>query len=179
MEGSPALFRETQRFLRNPWALFGGLAAMAGCASVLLAGGGHAPFAGVLGLAVFAVVVGLLGIGALHTEVRPDGLYVRLVPLTRQHCFTWSEIVSAEVRRYRPLLEYGGWGIRWGASGKAYNVYGHYGVQLVLSDDRRLLIGSQHPEALVAAIASARGGRVEPIEARSKGPPGPSRREVR
>lgn len=157
MDASPALFRETQRFLRNPWALFGGLVAIAGCARVFLAGGGHAPFTGVIAFTIFALVAGLLGIGALYTEVRPDALYVRLVPLTRWHRFTWNEIASAEVRRYRPLMEYGGWGVRWGPAGKAYNVHGHESVQLVLADGRRLLVGSQHAEALAAAIASARG----------------------
>ncbi|HKJ25937.1 MAG TPA: PH domain-containing protein [Myxococcota bacterium] len=157
MDGAPALFRETQRFLRNPWAMIGGLAALIGCGSVLLAPGGGSPLGGVIGLAVFAAVAGLLGVGALHTEVRPDGLYVRLVPLTRQHRFAWSEIVSAESRHYRPILDYGGWGIRFGRAGKAYNVYGSRGVQLVLADGRRLLIGSQRADALAAAIATARG----------------------
>jgi hypothetical protein len=149
------LFRETQRFLRNRWAVIGALAAVVGgCAPLAAMGATPAAF---LGIAVGLGVAALLVFGALHTEVRPDGLYVRFVPFTRQHRFDWSEIVSAEARRYRPILEYGGWGIRWSGKGKAYNVHGDRGVQLVLADGRRLLIGSQEAEALARAIASARG----------------------
>lgn len=152
----PALFRETQRFVRNPWAVVGALAALAGgCSPWIALGATPVAF---LGLAVGLGVAALLAFGALHTEVRPDGLYVRFVPFTRQHRFAWSEIASAEARDYRPILEYGGWGIRWSGQGKAYNVHGHRGVQLVLADGRRLLVGSQEADTLARAIASARGG---------------------
>jgi len=157
----PALFEETQRLLSNPWALLGAIGAVVGSGSVLLAMGslgGPIPPGGILGLVVGVGVAGLLGVGRLRTEVRPDGLYVRFVPFTRQHRFSWDEIVSAEARRYRPLLEYGGWGVRWSRSGKAYNVSGNRGVQLELAGGKKLLIGSQRPQALAMAIASARGG---------------------
>ena len=156
----PALFEETQRFLSNPWALLGAAGALAGCGSVLLAIGSRGDLfqpAGLLGLVLGGGVAALLGVGRLRTEVRPDGLYVRLVPFTRQHCYAWDVIVSAKARRYRPILEYGGWGIRFGRSGKAYNVYGNRGVQLEFASGKKLLIGSQRPEALALAIAAARG----------------------
>jgi hypothetical protein len=152
----PALFSETQRFLHNPWAIVGGLGALVGCGAVLFTTG-VGPLGGVIALVVFVVVAGLLGLGALRTEVRPDGLYLRLVPITRQHRFSWSEIESAEACRYRPILDYGGWGVRFGRGGRAYNVYGDRGVQLVFADGRRLLVGSQRPDELAAAIAAARG----------------------
>jgi len=156
----PALFEETQRFLSNPWALLGAVAALAGVGSLLLTAGSPAdPLqpAGILGLVVGGGVAALLGVGRLRTEVHADGLYVRFVPFTRLHRYSWNAIVSAEARRYRPILEYGGWGVRWGRGGKAYNVYGNRGVQLVLADGKKLLIGSQRAEALALAIASARG----------------------
>lgn len=62
------------------------------------------------------------------------------------------------VRQYRPLREYGGWGIRWGGPkrGRAYNVRGNLGVQIQLADAKRVLIGSQRPEELAEAIAEAK-----------------------
>ena len=66
--------------------------------------------------------------------------------------FAFDDIASCEARTYRPLLEYGGWGIRWGPSGRAYNVKGNRGVQLVLSSGKRLLVGSQKAEELATAI---------------------------
>lgn len=58
------------------------------------------------------------------------------------------------VRQYRPILDYGGWGIRWApGKGWAYTVRGNLGVQLELSDGKRLLVGSQSPEGLVLMIS--------------------------
>ena len=82
-------------------------------------------------LAVMGPLYILLGIlllwlyfgGKLVTEVRPDGLFVRFFPLHRrtQHIRT-DEIESCEVMTYRPIRDFGGWGIRRGPKGRAYNV---------------------------------------------------------
>ncbi len=61
-------------------------------------------------------------------------------------------------RRYSPLREYGGWGIRYGWSGWAYNLRGHEGVQLVFQNGGKLLLGSQQPQELEAAIRSIMKG---------------------
>ena len=91
----------------------------------------------------------------LETEVRSDGLYVRFYPIhIRYKRFTADNLQQYYTRRYRPILEYGGWGIRYSFTkkGKAYNISGNKGVQLVLKNGRKLLIGSQRPDELVAAI---------------------------
>lgn len=89
----------------------------------------------------------------LVTQVRYDGVYIRFVP------FHWrwvkipaERIQEAHARTYNALLEYGGWGIRYGARGKAYNVSGNRGVELQFADGRTLLIGSQRAEELEKAI---------------------------
>lgn len=98
-----------------------------------------------------------IGLGCLFyscqliTEVREDGLYVRFFPLTH-HRIPFEDIAHFEVRTYSPIREFGGWGIRYGRRGKAYNVSGNRGVQLELLNGKRLLIGSQRPEELVQAI---------------------------
>jgi hypothetical protein len=155
----PPLFQETQSFRQNPWAVFAIVAALVACVAVLATLASEGPPlhpAGWLGLAVGGLVVLLLVVGGLETEVRSDGLYVRFLPLPRRHRFGWHEIVAAQARTYRPIREYGGWGIRFSPRGRAYNVHGDRGVQLELADGRRLLIGSQRADALAAAIAAAR-----------------------
>jgi len=87
----------------------------------------------------------------LVTEVRDDGVYVRFFPL-RAKLIPFRDITRCEARTYHPLREYGGWGIRYGRNGKAYNVSGNQGVQLEFIKDRPLLIGSQQPAALAEAI---------------------------
>lgn len=108
---------------------------------------------------LMAGLLWLMWVARLVTEVRDDGIYIRFYPFHRRfHGFRWHEIESFEVRTYRPVLEYGGWGIRFGAGGKAYNVSGNRGLQLALAGGRtgRVLIGSQRPEELAVAVRSAR-----------------------
>jgi len=93
----------------------------------------------------------------LETEVRADGLYIRLFPFhIRYKRFAADQIAECYARRYKPIREYGGWGIRCGlpGMGRAYNVSGNKGVQLVFKDGRKLLIGSQKAEKLQQAIRS-------------------------
>ena len=61
---------------------------------------------------------------------------------------TWDIIVNAYARQYKPLQEYGGWGIRFGfaESGTAYTISGKHGLQLVYDKGKRLLIGTQKPD---------------------------------
>jgi hypothetical protein len=100
-----------------------------------------------LGFPAFALLIRLV------TEVVPGELVVRLYPFKPVR-LPLSEIKSAEARDYSPLREFGGWGIRMGAGGKAYNAHGDRGVQLVMIDDRRILIGSQHAKELAQVLHS-------------------------
>lgn len=94
----------------------------------------------------------------LETEVRSDGVYVRFFPLSRSfQRFGRENIEKCEVATYRPLRDYGGYGIRYSSQGKAYNVSGNQGVRLHLREGRPLLIGSQMPEHLASAVRSISG----------------------
>jgi hypothetical protein len=89
----------------------------------------------------------------LITEVRDDGVYLRFFPFHLSfRKIPFDRLSKYEARTYNPLLEYGGWGIRYGWKGKAYNVSGDRGVQLELSNREQILIGSQKPEELAYAI---------------------------
>ena len=89
----------------------------------------------------------------LSTEVRNDGVYVRFNTLhINWVVFEFNDIQKAEALTYRPIMEYGGWGIRFGKNGKAYNVSGNKGVLLTLSKGKTILIGSQNHEELSLAI---------------------------
>lgn len=105
----------------------------------------------------------LIGIGLpmlfygarLVTEVRTDGVYVRFFPFHFAVLrFPLNSIKSYEARTYSPIGEYGGWGIRYGWNGKAYNVSGNQGLQLELNDGKRILIGTQCPLDFISALRS-------------------------
>lgn len=89
----------------------------------------------------------------LITRVEQAGVYIRFYPFPGT-VIPFTDILSCAARTYRPLYEYGGWGIKYGLSGKAYNISGDRGVQLVLKTGKRILIGSQQSERLAAAINS-------------------------
>lgn len=97
----------------------------------------------------------LLLIWRLELQVRIDaaGIHYKFWPFFGWRHRIWAELQSVEVRQYKPLLEYGGWGLRLGMKGWAYNMAGNKGIQLVLQNGDRLLLGTQKPEEAKAAIA--------------------------
>lgn len=163
----PPLFREVQWF--KQWVFLIPVLGVAGVVwwqfvEQVVRGNpqGTEPIPNVLAWAL-AIVFGL-GFPALAfvirlvTEVRPGELAVRLAPF-RRTVISVSTISKAVSREYSPLKEYGGWGVRvTRGNGKAYNAYGNRGVQLELVDGNLVLIGSQRPEELLAALRSAGAG---------------------
>jgi len=123
-----------------------------------------------LGDAVIALV--LLAILSLfifslrmETKIKTDGIYVRFTPFHIKHkYYPWEVIHQAYIREYNPLREYGGWGIRMGLFGHgwAYNVSGNIGIQLIMKDGSKLLIGTRQPHK--AAEALKRLGKLHHIE---------------
>ncbi len=159
------LYREVQHFRQVPlWLLLLCLAGVAIYAMVeqLILGKpfGDNPASDT----VLAIIVVVFGFGFpiffyvinLATEVRSDGLYIRFFPLHLSfRKIPLEALKTYEVRTYRALREYGGWGIRGGWRGKAYNVSGNRGVQLELSNGERILIGSRKPDEFAEALALA------------------------
>lgn len=91
----------------------------------------------------------------LVTEVRSDGVYVMFFPLQfHSRRIAFDDIKNHKIRTYSALKEYGGYGIRFGSKGKAYNVYGDKGIQFEFRDGTLLLIGTQRPEEFASALNS-------------------------
>ena len=91
----------------------------------------------------------------LETRITDTGISVRFYPLQLKfRHYNWEDIELAYIRNYSPLAEYGGWGIRYSLSGqgKALNVSGRTGLQLVFKDGRKLLIGTSKPEDLTQVL---------------------------
>lgn len=90
----------------------------------------------------------------LITEAGSGHLRVRfLSPLRLEWEHTPDGRIDAEVVDYRPLRDYGGWGLRWSPfKGAAVTVSGTRGVKVRTPKGRSVLVGSQHPEALAAAL---------------------------
>jgi len=91
----------------------------------------------------------------LDTYVDREGIRYRFFPFHfSSKIFKWDDVSKAYIRKYNPILEYGGWGIRWGVFGKgnAYNVAGNMGLQLELKNGKKLLFGTQKADDLDRVI---------------------------
>ncbi len=156
-------FTEVQKF-RSPWviaaAVLMSLVAWWGFIQQIIFGihfGSHpAPDY------VMFILVAIFGIGLplfiltfrMHTILGPDFILIKMT-LLGKHLIPLSGIKKCYSRQYRPILEYGGWGIRWSPSkGVAYNVTGNQGVQLEMINGRKILIGSREAEQLSQMINS-------------------------
>ncbi|HYC19702.1 MAG TPA: DUF6141 family protein [Candidatus Bathyarchaeia archaeon] len=103
-----------------------------------------------VGLPVFAYST------TLTTDVRTDGVSLRFFPLYSR-TIPLGDIVTYEALQYHPVLEYGGWGIRFGTHRRrAYTVSGNRGVELELTTGAKLLVGSRRPDELVSAIRAVK-----------------------
>ncbi len=83
----------------------------------------------------------------LRTRIDEKGIHYRFFPFHRRfRTILWSDIKSVSVRKYNAISEYGGWGLKGGFSrkkGTAVNVSGDIGIQLILTTNKKLLIGTQ------------------------------------
>ena len=83
----------------------------------------------------------------LYSSIDSTAVYYRMKKLhLKEQKIPWEEIDQIFVRKYSPIMEYCGWGIRFGRNGRAYNVKGNYGIQIVKKNGKRILLGTQHPD---------------------------------
>jgi len=138
------MYREVQRFRQRwLWALLGGIALF----MLVLK-----PVSW-FGLVIIGAVAAFLYSLRLETEVRADGIYLKMWPLHQSfRRIQWTEIDRYEPRQYNPLREFGGWGIRWVPGRVAYNVSGNQGVWIERTSNRSVLVGSQRVKDLTNAI---------------------------
>ena len=95
----------------------------------------------------------------LRTRVTNEGVYVKFIPIHQSWIhFSPIDINKYEKVHYRPILDYGGWGIRFGIHGKAYSVSGTMGIKLTLSGGERLLVGTQKADEFERALQKLRKG---------------------
>jgi hypothetical protein len=91
----------------------------------------------------------------LETIINEDGVQYLFRPFQRKPRVMKSEdILSFKVKKYSPLKDYGGWGIRLGSfgRGKAYNVSGNQGVLFELKNGKKFMLGTQKPSEIRSAL---------------------------
>ncbi len=153
------VFRETQRMppsWRVPVLAIAGGGALLYVWSVSVAGAGAATLIGLVAVFAGLAVASLALVARLEVSVTRASVDVRWVPLARRS-IPFASIRRAEPVTYRPIRQFGGWGIRFGRRGaRAYSMSGDRAARLTLDDGSEIYLGSLEPEALAAAIDRAR-----------------------
>ncbi len=112
------------------------------------------------------ILVGLLMMSMqLKTEIREGGIYYQLFPFhLKMKKIAFDDIEKIYVREYKPLMEYGGWGIRLGLFGKgwAINLSGNKGIQIEFKDKgkRKFLIGTQKSEEVEVVLGKLKNANI-------------------
>lgn len=91
----------------------------------------------------------------LDTAIEKDGVYYRFFPFQWHYKqISWDRISKSFVRQYNPITEYGGWGFRIGLFGKgrAFNVSGNKGLQLIYDNGKKILLGTKRPQEIVQVL---------------------------
>ena len=101
----------------------------------------------------FVIITFMFATMRQTTRVSGEGVQIKSIYFINR-VIPFSAIESAAAVTYRPLRDYGGWGFRISGKGKAYNMRGDRGVQLILKDGGRVLVGSQREQELAQIISA-------------------------
>ena len=102
---------------------------------------------------LFSFILSIFLSNCLITQITAHGIYVRFPPfMPSEQQFLWNNIREVYVIKYKPITQYGGWGIRIGAYGRAFNISSTTGLQIIFNDNSKLLIGTRQPEKLIAVL---------------------------
>ncbi len=100
---------------------------------------------------ITAIIIVFFVFIRLKTNYTPEGIHVVFIPFIWKKFIPWDDISNAYLRKYS-LSDFGGWGYRFGKDGRAFTAKGDKGLQLVLKDNSKLLIGTQEPEEIQKII---------------------------
>lgn len=67
----------------------------------------------------------------------------------------YERVARLESVEYRPLRDFGGWGVRGSTNRRAWTASGHQAVVLHLHDGRQIYLGSANPRRLEERIRAA------------------------
>lgn len=99
-------------------------------------------------LSIILIPCALIFIVKLKTRIDEIGVHYQFFPIHfKMKIIPWKDIKFAQTRIYNATLEYGGWGLKsgnFGKKGAAINIKGNIGIQLTLSDNKKILIGTQN-----------------------------------
>lgn len=108
----------------------------------------------IFGIVISFLVILLFFLTNLDLKLSSTGIQLKFFPLVlKPKLYLWEEIKSIKLRKYQPLQEFGGWGIRIGLGKRiAYSVSGNFGLELFMNDGRIIMIGIKNPKMIEQTI---------------------------
>lgn len=162
------LFREEQQF-REWWRTFLVLISVVPAIitlvySLLRLNGNNDPF-GRTSMPVTIIIISIIFLLSslwvyfsykLEVWINEEGINYRFFPLiSKNKLISKEEIQRFEIRKYNPIIDYGGRGIRRGFGhkwGRAFILSGNVGLQLYLTNGKKVLFGTQRSQAIMYAM---------------------------
>lgn len=91
----------------------------------------------------------------LETRVYQDGIYIIYYPFhLKYRKISWGKLDEISGHKYKPIVEFGGWGIRRNAKAWAYTVSGNECIELK-KDNYKIVIGTKKLNELLSALEKA------------------------
>jgi hypothetical protein len=90
----------------------------------------------------------------LHTQIDEVGIWFSFFPLvTNPRQIKWEEVATMEIRTCKPIREFGGWGLRYGARGlTAYTTSGKHGLEIHTKKGKKIFLGTQKPSEMADCL---------------------------
>jgi len=147
-----AEYKEIQKFNSPLIWIIVGIAALGGIVALSLPAGQNDELTLMPKLFIISaliIVILMFLYGYLKTAIDDSGIKIEMRILFRfGRTILWDDIQTIKVDKYRPILEFGGWGYRIAWKGVAYNCRGNDGLIIRLKNGRKVVIGTQKPDEL-------------------------------
>ncbi|MBC7425527.1 MAG: hypothetical protein H7321_03235 [Bacteroidia bacterium] len=56
------------------------------------------------------------------------------------------------VIKYRPIKDFGGWGLKWGKNTELISIKGTNGIEIILNNASKVMIGTSKPDEAKEAV---------------------------
>ena len=101
----------------------------------------------IMGMSIAVAFIFLLSI-KLSTKINEQGVYYQYFPnnFSEKH-ISWSDIEQCYIKKHNSIRTFGGYGYRrcfYPKKGLSINIGGKFGIQLILKNGKKILIGTQN-----------------------------------
>ena len=85
----------------------------------------------------------------LKTTITPDEItYSSEIFFSGETVTKFSDVKSISIRKYKPMKEFLGWGVKWNSTTDCFTMSGDIGLELTMANNKKILIGTQKPAEL-------------------------------